>query len=93
MSLGGKKRCPFCAELVKSEAIVCKHCSKNIGKECPQCKQQNVVNAYKCVHCKKSFKEVDSKEASKIRCNKCFAIQAKKDTENGQCWKCDESLV
>ena len=34
MSLGVKRKCPFCAELVKSEAIVCKHCSKDSGKEC-----------------------------------------------------------
>jgi hypothetical protein len=24
------KRCPFCAELVRSEAIVCKHCGRDI---------------------------------------------------------------
>jgi hypothetical protein len=89
---GGKKRCPFCAELVKSEAIVCKHCSKDIGKECPQCKHHNVVNASVCVHCKKSLGEAKSKESPKDRCPKCFALQTKKDSEKGHCWKCDESL-
>jgi hypothetical protein len=24
------RRCPFCAELVRSEAIVCKHCGRDI---------------------------------------------------------------
>jgi len=99
ISKGGKRRCPFCAELIKSEAIVCKHCSKEIGKECPQCKQQNVIDASKCIHCDKLFensskdKKNKSQEVPKDRCLKCFALQTKKDTENGQCWKCDESLV
>jgi hypothetical protein len=107
ISKGGKRRCPFCAELIKSEAIVCKHCSKDIGKECPQCKQQNVIDASKCIHCGKLFensskdKEDKAQEApfglsgisSNDRCPKCWALQTKKDIENGQCWKCDESLV
>jgi hypothetical protein len=26
-----KKKCPFCAEFVKREAIVCPHCQRDIG--------------------------------------------------------------
>jgi hypothetical protein len=26
----GLRRCPYCAELVRSEAIVCKHCGRDI---------------------------------------------------------------
>jgi hypothetical protein len=29
-SHGGARKCPFCAEMVKAEAIVCKHCGKDI---------------------------------------------------------------
>lgn len=28
LALGTQKKCPFCAELIKSEAIICKHCNK-----------------------------------------------------------------
>jgi len=30
---GNKRKCPFCAEIVKNEAFVCKHCGREIGKK------------------------------------------------------------
>ena len=38
---GGQRKCPFCAEMVKSEAIVCKHC----GKELPVVEEAEEVAA------------------------------------------------
>jgi hypothetical protein len=29
------RKCPFCAELIKWEAVVCKHCGRDIGKPTP----------------------------------------------------------
>ena len=37
---GEQKTCPFCAELVKPGALLCKHCGRNIEEViCPHCQQ------------------------------------------------------
>lgn len=31
-----EKKCPFCAEIIKKEAIICKHCHSNLTSGAPQ---------------------------------------------------------
>jgi len=58
------KKCPFCAELVKKEAKVCKHCGRDfpgadthvdippLKARCPYCGKEVAENLEACPHCR-----------------------------------------
>lgn len=61
---GNLRKCPFCSELIKRDAIVCKHCGRELPPlqseeliavkgliACPNCGKNIPKGAIDCVHC------------------------------------------
>ena len=66
ISDGGRK-CPFCAEVVKAEAKVCRHCQRDLPTlekivqnanslgTCPNCSKHILLGSARCDHCSAIF--------------------------------------
>jgi RNA polymerase subunit RPABC4/transcription elongation factor Spt4 len=65
IAAGGQRKCPFCAELIKSEAVRCKHCGSDIsthelkplGTACPRCTKPNPPELPMCYYCGADMKQ------------------------------------
>lgn len=49
---GHLKKCPGCAEIIRLESIMCKHCGQLLQlKKCPHCSEMNPLKATVCKSC------------------------------------------
>lgn len=62
----GVRKCPFCAELVKKEAVVCKHC----GNDLPSIAEPKTPDTFEVVHAPMGRAETF------LRCPKCGKFNA-----------------
>jgi len=66
VSEGGMKKCPYCAEVVKREAIICRYCGKELKEEKSIVKRSKSGKFFFCPYCNQGLRS-----ANVVECPKC----------------------
>lgn len=82
---GEMRKCPFCAELVKAEAIKCKHCQSDLEPEEPP-------TDAKIVSCLVDAKDT-TKKIAECSCGRRFRYEMREAGKKIKCTGCRGQLV
>lgn len=86
-----ERKCPFCAEQIKAEAIVCKHCGRDVEplpapkNVCPHCGNDAGDSPSQCKYCGRDPRETPEAPGA-LHCPHCGKIVG---SNSSRCQYCE----
>jgi len=87
-----EKRCPFCGEIIKTQAVICKHCNSDLNKTAVPETARESSFIFICPECYTTAELPESMKDKTYECKGCCETFIAEETSERACPSCGKKI-